>query len=95
MGFSLLNEFCANVIFFIVDKDPAVYPEYYRKFKGATDGQGGKSRGQRVKGSNKATNSPFDIGVIEEIKSDNNNSKVKITMRCLLRPEQVHTFIHK
>ena len=91
----MLNKFCANLIFFILDKDPAVYPEYYRKFKGATDGQGGKSRGQRVKGSNKATNSPFDIGVIEEIKSDNNNSKVKITMRCLLRPEQVHTFIHK
>ena len=82
--------------FFIADKDPAVFTEYYRKFQGATDGgkSAGKSRGQKVKGSNKTTNSPFDIGVIEEIKSDNNNSKVKITMRCLLRPEQVLFFIY-
>ena len=76
---------------FFSDKDPSVYTEYYRKFKGATDG--GNNRGQNVKGSNKATNAPFDIGIIEEITSDNSNSKVKVSLRCLFRPEQVHFLI--
>ena len=65
--------------------DPAIYTEYYRKFTGATLGGGAKSGGQSVKGSNKATNAPFDIGIIEEIKSDVNGNKVKLTIRCLFR----------
>ena len=66
--------------------DPAIYTEYYRKFTGAKIN---RNAGQKVKGSNIATNSPFDIGIIEEIQSDNSGKKVKITMKCLLRPEQV------
>ncbi len=64
------------------EMDPKTYPEYYRKFKG--DGELGHS----VKGSNKTTNPPFDIGIIEEILSDQSGNKVRISVRFLYRPEQ-------
>ena len=64
------------------DKDPRTYPEYYRKFAG--------SKNKEVKGSNKATNPPFDIGIIEEIRSDKFKNRIKVGIRALLRSEQVH-----
>ena len=58
------------------EKDPKIYTEYYRK------------QNRTVKGSNKGTNPPFDIGIIEKIMSDKSGTKKRVEIRCLFRPEQ-------
>ena len=60
-----------------LEEDSEKYPEAYRKKSG------------HVKGSNKSTNPPFDIGLIQEIWSSMDEKRVRLRIRCLFRPYQV------
>ncbi|TRY63131.1 hypothetical protein TCAL_04277 [Tigriopus californicus] len=59
--------------------DETKYPEYYRKTG-------------HVKGSNVNTPRPFNVGIIEEISSQDHEGlkKVKVLVRRLYRPEDTH-----
>ena len=59
------------------DDEHHLYPEAYRK-------------SGYEKGSNKSTNPPFDIGIIEEIRSNLDGERAKIKIRCLFRPAQLN-----
>ena len=64
------------------DDDHHLYPEAYRK-------------SGYEKGSNKSTNPPFDVGIIEEIRSNLESElyyggRAKIKIRCLFRPAQLN-----